>query len=151
MTLEIPKEILRQIHDHGSEAYPEEGAGLLFGHVRGKRRQVKAIFPQNNAREEKARRTRYLIEAEDMFKGEEEATRLGLAVIGVFHSHPDHSNQPSEFDREWAMPWFSYVITSVQSGEDESSRSWRLLDDRSRFVEEEILITSEVAQTNSQR
>ena len=27
----------------------------------------------------------------------------GLDVVGVFHSHPDHPNRPSEFDREWAL------------------------------------------------
>jgi len=146
MILELPKEFIEQIHEHGSEAYPEEGAGLLFGHVKSERRRVRAIFPLGNARQGTARRNRYLIEPKDMLKAEEEASRMGLDVLGVFHSHPDHPNQPSKFDREWAMPWFSYVITSVNAGEAESSRSWRLLDDRSRFAEEQILITRKVAQ-----
>jgi proteasome lid subunit RPN8/RPN11 len=62
----------------------------------------------------------------------------GVDVLGVFHSHPDHPNQPSEFDREWAMPWFSYIITSVQAGKAAGSRSWLLQEDRSKFIEEEI-------------
>jgi len=71
---------------------------------------------------------------------EQEAAQRGLDVIGVFHSHPDHPNQPSEFDRDWAMPWFSYVITSVNDGETVASRSWRLTDDRTAFIEETILV-----------
>ena len=63
------------------------------------------------------------------------ARRLRLA-------HPDHPSQPSEFDRQWAMPWFSYVITSVQAGRAAESRSWRLVEDRSQFVEEKIQITA---------
>ncbi len=68
-------------------------------------------------REDTARHNRYLITPQDMLAGEIEADRLGLDVVGVFHSHPDHPNLPSEFDREWALPWFSYLITSVIAGE----------------------------------
>jgi proteasome lid subunit RPN8/RPN11 len=70
-----------------------------------------------------------------------EAERLGLSLIGVFHSHPDHPDQPSEFDRQWAQPFFSYIITSVEAGKAVESRSWRLEEDRSQFVEEIIQIT----------
>jgi len=58
--------------------------------------------------------------------------------LGVFHSHPDHPNLPSEFDREWAQPFFSYLITSVNSGQAAASRAWRLAEDRSVFLEETI-------------
>jgi proteasome lid subunit RPN8/RPN11 len=63
--------------------------------------------------------------------------------LGVFHSHPDHPNRPSEFDREWAMPWLSYIITSVQDGKTVESRSWLLSEDRSQFVEEVIMVEKE--------
>jgi len=61
----------------------------------------------------------------------------------VFHSHPDHPNRPSEFDREWAMPWFSYLITSVQAGRAVESRSWLLAEDRRGFEEESVIVLSE--------
>jgi proteasome lid subunit RPN8/RPN11 len=63
-----------------------------------------------------------------------------IDVIGVFHSHPDHPDRPSEYDRDWAQPRFSYLITSIESGEAVGSKSWRLADDRTRFTEEEIEI-----------
>ncbi len=140
MSLYIPPEILKQIHANGEDAYPEEGAGLMLGQVQGEERSVMHILSIPNAREDAARHNRYLITAQDMLHGEDEAARLGLDVIGVFHSHPDHPNRPSEFDREWALPWYSYVITSVQSGNAVESRSWRLLEDRSAFNEEQILL-----------
>jgi proteasome lid subunit RPN8/RPN11 len=65
-------------------------------------------------------------------------------VIGVFHSHPDHPNQPSEFDRQWALPWFSYLITSIEKGTAVGSRSWRLEDDRTGFEEEEIIVIEKI-------
>jgi proteasome lid subunit RPN8/RPN11 len=141
MKLNIPKEIIHQIHVHGEAAYPEEGAGLLLGSSNGDSRVVKAILTLTNAREDSARHNRYLLTAQDMLRGEQEALRLGLDIIGVFHSHPDHPNRPSEFDREWAMPWFSYLITSVQKSKAGESRAWRLSDDRDGFVEETIETT----------
>ncbi|HSO26755.1 MAG TPA: M67 family metallopeptidase [Anaerolineales bacterium] len=139
MSLHIPSEILTQIHAHGEAAYPEEGAGLLLGVVQDGSRRVQRIFPLANIREDQARHNRYLIGPQDYLHAEEEAARLGLDVIGVFHSHPDHPNQPSEFDRFWALPFFSYVITSVTAGRATGSRSWLLGEDRSAFDEEEIL------------
>jgi len=138
MTLQISPQALKQIHVHGEAAYPEEGAGLMLGHADGEVRVVTAILGIDNAREDGARHNRYLITAQDMLHGEQEAMRRGLDIVGIFHSHPDHPNRPSEFDRDWALPWFSYVITSVQSGKALESRSWRLQDDRSSFDEEQF-------------
>jgi proteasome lid subunit RPN8/RPN11 len=106
MTLQLPNDVLAQIHAHGENAYPDEGAGFLLGSD-GTERAVKRILPLTNTREDAARHNRYLIAPEDYFKAETEADRLGLSLIGVFHSHPDHPNHPSEFDREWAQPFFS--------------------------------------------
>ncbi|HWQ84858.1 MAG TPA: M67 family metallopeptidase, partial [Anaerolineales bacterium] len=103
-------------------------------------RQVETILALTNARENTARHNRYLITPQDMLLGEREAMRQGLDIVGVFHSHPDHPDQPSEFDREWALPWYSYLITSVARGTAQGSRSWRLQDDRSQFVEEKLAI-----------
>lgn len=142
--LRLSEELLAGIHANGEKAYPEEGAGFLLG-VDGEERAVTAIFPLLNAREDAARKNRYLIMPEDYLKAEAEADRLRLSLIGVFHSHPDHPNQPSEFDREWAQPYFSYVITSVRSGKALESRSWRLVEDRSEFKEEPITLTTKGA------
>ena len=72
-------------------------------------------------------------------KGELEAERLGLDVIGVFHYHPNSPNQASEYDRDWAQPFFSYVITSIYTAKAIESRSWRLSEDRKQFIEESIV------------
>ena len=136
--LTIPTAVLEAIRSHGEAAYPEEGAGLLLGRDENGGREVLAILPLTNSREDEARHNRYLITPQDMLAGENEAMRLGMDVVGVFHSHPDHPNQPSEFDREWALPWYSYLITSVQAGKAAGSRSWRLQDDREKFNQEPV-------------
>lgn len=138
MTLEIKDEVLDEIHAHAESAYPEEGAGLMLGKPNGNDMRVLAIVKLANAREDEARHNRYLITPQDYLRGEQMADGLGLEVIGVFHSHPDHPNRPSEFDREWAWPWLSYVITSVFAGRAVESRAWRLKEDRGAFEEEII-------------
>ncbi len=139
-SIEIPSDLLEAIHAHGEDAYPEEGAGFLLGvdGASGTPRRVQAILPLPNSRERDARHNRYLITPKEYLHAEMEAGRRGMDLIGVFHSHPDHPDRPSEYDREWAQPFFSYLITRVDGGNAIASRSWRLLDDRSRFVEESL-------------
>ncbi|HUF38510.1 MAG TPA: M67 family metallopeptidase [Anaerolineales bacterium] len=128
------------IRAHLEAVYPEEGAGFLLGEVDGDDvRRVRDVIPAGNARENGARRTRYLITPLDTYEADLAAEARGLEVVGVFHSHPDVPNVPSEFDREWALPWYSYTITRVDGGRATNTRSWRLTDDRERFIEEELL------------
>jgi proteasome lid subunit RPN8/RPN11 len=79
--------------------------------------------------------------ADQMYReGEDYADSKGLLLIGFFHSHPDHPAQPSEFDREHALPWWSYLIVSVRQGQAAEVLSWQLKEDRSAFDTEEIVM-----------
>lgn len=140
MSLHISQEILQRIHQHGEQAYPEEGAGLLLGEFNSQEPRVREILPLVNVREDQARHNRYQLSPQDYMRGEDAAEEMGLMVVGVFHSHPDHPNRPSEFDRQWAWPNFSYLITSIVEGKAAGSRSWRLEDDRAEFSEEQIAV-----------
>lgn len=140
MTIQISRRILQQIEDQGVHSYPEEGAGLILGTVSGEVRRANILILMENRHAPDGRRTRYRIDPKDMLSGEREAARLELDVIGIFHSHPDHPPRPSEFDTAWALPWFSYIITSILNGEALQSRSWRLSENRVQFDEEEIQV-----------
>lgn len=140
MKIQIPSGLLDQIQTHGENAYPYEGAGLMLGDEKEGTRTVKILLFLDNKREESSQHNRYLITAEDMLWGEKEAARKDSSILGIFHSHPDHPNLPSEYDREFAIPWYSYLITSVNSAKEAGSRCWRLEDDRESFSEEIIQI-----------
>jgi proteasome lid subunit RPN8/RPN11 len=140
MSLILSKSLLGRIAEHGERAYPDEGAGFLLGEGDAERVIHDLVFAANE-RELWARPRRYLIDAREYMAAEIESERMGLDLVGVFHSHPDHPNAPSEYDREWAQPVFSYVITSIQAGKAGEAKSWRLADDRNGFVEEKIEIT----------
>ncbi len=130
--------LLHEIQAHGEAAYPNEGAGLLLGQANGDEKTLAAILPIANQWEAEEQYHRFLITPEDMLRGESEAARRELDVIGIFHSHPDHVAVPSGFDRDWALPWYSYIITSVEKAKAVVSRSWLLREDRSGFDEETL-------------
>ncbi len=134
--LAVSDDLIKQINAHVEAAYSEEGAGFLLGYEG----EVKQILSLPNAREDETRHNRFLFTPEDYLTAELKADSLGLSLIGVFHSHPDCPNIPSEYDREWAQPFFSYVITRVDAGKAVNHRSWRLVEDRSKYEEEEIKI-----------
>ena len=142
MSVSLSVTLLEAIHAHGAQAYPEEGAGLLLGAFEGDVRRVTRLLPLDNNFRPESRARRYLISPRDLLAAEDEAEHLGLEVVGVFHSHPDHPAPASDFDTQWALPVYSYVITQVQAGVAVDSRSWRLAEDRGMMTEELLQVSN---------
>jgi proteasome lid subunit RPN8/RPN11 len=140
MALRIPERIYAQITAHLEAAFPTEGAGLLLGDANGRDRNVGMALTFENRFSPDKQHNRYLLTAEDMLAGENTAEKHSMDVVGVFHSHPDHPACPSEYDREHALPWYSYLIISVNNSGAGTARSWLLVDDRTRFNEERVHI-----------
>ena len=138
MGLEIGSALIEEIGRHGARAYPNECCGALLGVVTDDAKQVRELLALDNRREGAAARTRFLVTADDYRWAEQQARAKGLDIVGFYHSHPDHPARPSEFDREHALPWYSYVVVSVSGGNPQDTTSWVLADDRSRFLPEEI-------------
>lgn len=153
----LPAEVLSAIQTHARAAYPEECCGALLGRSDAARaRAGTAAAPATGAepaihtRRELSRAVplanewdgnrveRYLIPAEVVRRVEAAARRSGLELVGFYHSHPDGAAVPSAFDREVAWPWYSYLIVPVGAGAVGAVRSWRLREDHSGFMEEEI-------------
>jgi proteasome lid subunit RPN8/RPN11 len=128
-----------EIAAHGERDYPYECCGLLLGSfAAGGVKAISEIYPISNAREEQAKRNRFLIRPEELMRGERYAEIRGLDVFGFYHSHPDHPAVPSQYDLEHAWPLYSYIVISVSVGAAQDLRSWEMESDRSRFVEEKI-------------
>jgi proteasome lid subunit RPN8/RPN11 len=139
--LKISATLAEQIRAHGAETYPYECCGALLGKDAGDDREVLGLVPLKNQREDSPR-NRFEITPDDVRDAESAARRSGLELLGWYHSHPDAPARPSEFDREHAWPWYSYIIVSVQSKEPKDMNSWRLIDDRSRYNAEAIEVDS---------
>jgi proteasome lid subunit RPN8/RPN11 len=146
----ISAELAEKIREHGVETYPYECCGAMLGRDLGLEenavsekkslsvsREVLSLFPLVNRRDDSPR-NRFSVTAQDVRDAEKTARAQGLEVIGWYHSHPDHPARPSDYDRDHAWPWYSYIIVSVESGVPQDMTSWRLKDDRSGFLEEKI-------------
>ena len=153
MALRIIPAQINAIREHGSSDYPNESCGILLGHANGGQKQVQEVIPLKNLRLDAARaqellplespgreseRNRFLIDPLEQLRVEKGARQRSLDVLGYYHSHPDAPARPSEYDREHAWPWYSYIIVSVEKGEPKEMTSWVLSDDRSRFGAEQM-------------
>jgi len=139
MSIQLGKEHMAAITRHGEVAYPFEGCGFLLGRAEDGRKSVVRVLPVENTRETEAQHNRYFIPPEAVMKAEQQAARERLDIVGFFHSHPDHPEWPSDFDREHAWPWYSYLITSVHKGRAVKTAAWMLSDDRGVFTPEELI------------
>jgi proteasome lid subunit RPN8/RPN11 len=137
---------IEEISRHGELDYPYECCGLLIGRFTDdSTRTVVETYPISNAREEQAKRNRFLIRPEELLSGERYAESRGFEVVGFYHSHPDHPATPSQYDLEHAWPTFSYVVVSISEGSSVDLRSWQMEPDRSKFNEEVIVRTNELS------
>jgi proteasome lid subunit RPN8/RPN11 len=139
--LRINDELAGQIRMHGVETYPHECCGAILGRDADGdgpgSREVLGLMPLANRRDDSPR-NRFEVTPDDVRMAEKTAAERKLELIGWYHSHPDAPARPSEFDREHAWPWYSYIIISMQSGQPRDMNSWRLRDDRSGYDSEAI-------------
>ena len=135
---------LSAIREHGEQDYPYECCGLLLGKFGSDgAKSVVETFPISNAREDSAKRNRFLITPEELLRGEGYARSKQLDVVGFYHSHPESPAVPSQYDLEHAWPTYSYIIVSVMSEKAVDLFSWEQQLDRSKFDREEIKTVSD--------
>ncbi len=128
---------------------------MLLGKADGDLKQVTEVVPLKNLRHDPNRaqellpvddlgketeENRFLIDPLDQLHVEKDARAQGLDVLGYYHSHPDHPARPSNYDRDHAWPWYSYVIIAVEQGAPKDLTSWVLAEDRSAFGAETIMM-----------
>ncbi len=138
---------------HGVETYPYECCGVLLGHATEAGNEVVETVRAGNTRTDSAH-NRYHIAPEELVKIQRHARKLGLDIVGFYHSHPDHPAMWSSTDFAEAH-WLgcSYLITRVAgdktAGVSEDTNSFLLTgtsEEDKRFDPEpiEILINETV-------
>ena len=137
--LKISEYLAARIRAHGVETYPHECCGAILGSDDADR-VVRDLMPLQNRRDDSPR-NRFEVTPDDVRLAEKTASEKKLDLIGWYHSHPDAPARPSEYDREHAWPWYSYIIVSVQKGEPRDMNSWRLKDDRASYDPEPIAVS----------
>lgn len=149
MVLKLLPQHLQIICTHAESTYPEECCGLILGDLASGGKTVIEVISTENAWKSQAdnfpgdhhtvdsTRRRYAIAPQIMLQAQKQARDRSLNIIGIYHSHPDNSATPSECDRLYAWPEYSYIIVSVQNGKASQLQSWSL-DDSHQFQAETI-------------
>jgi proteasome lid subunit RPN8/RPN11 len=141
MKVLINKTLQNEIFKHLETCYPNEGGGFLLGTSSGDTVEVSETIQIQNVFEEEEQYHRYAMTPQDWIKLEDEADARGLTLVGYFHSHPDSPAIPSIFDRDHALPHFTYLITQVNEAKAVEMLTWRLRDDRSQFDGETLSVS----------
>jgi proteasome lid subunit RPN8/RPN11 len=148
MKFKIHPEQLKIISSHAENTYPEECCGVILGYLDDESKTVVEVIPTVNAWNREAenfieistghnQKDRYAIAPQTMLQLQREARDRNLNIIGIFHSHPDHPAFPSQSDRLYAWPLYSYIIVSVINGKASEILSWSL-NEQHQFQAEAI-------------
>lgn len=141
MQVHLSQALQRRVFDHLEAGYPNEAGGFLFGSQTAGSVTIEDVINAKNIFEAEEQYHRIMLSPLDWARLEDEADARGLSLVGYYHSHPDSPAIPSIYDRDHALPHFTYLITQVQNGKAVDMRAWLLRDDRSEFDAEELIIS----------
>ncbi|HEX2905211.1 MAG TPA: M67 family metallopeptidase [Phototrophicaceae bacterium] len=140
MGVVLERALQQNIFRHLEAAYPNEGGGFLLGAQDNGTVRVTEVIQIENVFAAEEQYHRYAMTPQDWARLEDEADARGLALVGYYHSHPDSPAIPSIYDRDHALPFFVYLITSVQQGQAAEMFAWLLRVDRSQFDAETLTV-----------
>ena len=135
--IRLSQKIIGKISNHAIDEFPHECCGFLIGKFNDEQADADEYVSAKNSVEENKER-RFIIDPVEYMQVESRADAQNMSLIGIVHSHPNSPAVPSEFDRNHAFSGFSYIIISVMENEVKEIRSWRLTEDREKFIEEHI-------------
>ncbi len=135
--IRLSQKIIGKISNHAIDEFPHECCGFLIGKFNDEQADADEYVSAKNSVEENKER-RFIIDPVEYMQVESRADAQNMSLIGIVHSHPNSPAVPSEFDRNHAFSGFSYIIISVMENDVKEIRSWRLTEDREKFIEEHI-------------
>ena len=143
MSLILSNSLYKQIEDEGVRAFPNECCGVMIGRDEptpggDRRRIVERLQRLTNSFEADEQYHRFRLDPKEYIDVEKAAGAEGKLVLGFYHSHPDHPARPSEYDRQHAWPFYSYVIVSIMQRTPAAMTSWLLDEATEQFTEEQI-------------
>ncbi|KIE43945.1 M67 family metallopeptidase [Geobacter anodireducens] len=119
--LTIPRAILDDLIAHARADFPIEACGMLGG-VDG---AVSANFRMANTDQSNEH---FMMDPKEQFAVVKELRNRGLAMLAIYHSHPETPARPSEEDIRLALtPGVSYVIVSL-AGAEPDVKAFRIAD-----------------------
>lgn len=121
--IRLARDVAAELLSHARENPDEECCGLLAGRCG----VMTHAFPAENAAEQIA--TSYEIAPKELFHMMREIGKVGLELLGIYHSHPNSDNQPSARDIERAYyPDAAYLILSTRENALDPIRAFSIRD-----------------------
>ena len=142
MTLRLPSAMVDEMVAQAFDELPNECCGIMYGRDTVEGRVVDRLEAVPNVFDETERYHRFSISPKQLMEAEKKAGDEDRLVLGFYHSHPDHPARPSEYDRQHAWPFYSYVIVSIAKREPVDMTSW-LLDEKTQTFSRQDIIETE--------
>jgi proteasome lid subunit RPN8/RPN11 len=135
--LKIDPQPWNEMVAHAEATYPNECVGAMLGRIDDGSKSVSVALPLANSAEG-SQRQYYELRPEDLLAADKEARRLGLDLVGIYHSHPDCGAYFSQTDLKNSCPWYSFVVLSVQQGRFDHANSWLPNEEQTSAEKEEL-------------
>jgi len=127
----LNRECLEEMIQHVKDELPNEGCGILAG----KDGEVLKVYKMTNT--DKSPST-FFMEPQEQFDAMKDMRRLGMEMIGIYHSHVASPAYPSLKDVNLAFyPDVYYVIISLMDKENPQIRAFRIQE--GNISEEKII------------
>ena len=135
--LKLCSEVYSQMLGHCLAGLPDEACGLIAGSSSTSR--ASRCFPTRNMA---ASAKLYTVDPREHLQVARESERLGIEIIGVFHSHTHTDAYPSQTDVEQAStplsdPSWHYVLVSLRDTHP-VLRAYRIVD--GQVAEEPVVL-----------
>ncbi len=118
--IRIPAAIHDDLIAHAKEGFPLEVCGILGGTGD----TVSVIYRMTNT---DASNEHFMMEPKEQFSVVKDLRAKGLAMLAIYHSHPESPARPSEEDIKLALtPDVSYVIVSLADAELPDIKSYKI-------------------------
>lgn len=118
--IQIPNAIHDDMIVHAKEGFPLEVCGILGGSGES----VSVIYRMTNT---DASNEHFMMDPKEQFAVVKDLRSKGLAMLAVYHSHPETPARPSEEDIKLALtPDISYVIISLAEAEAADMKSYKI-------------------------
>jgi [CysO sulfur-carrier protein]-S-L-cysteine hydrolase len=105
--IRLPRSINDDMIAHAQEGFPLEVCGILGGIGC----EVSALYRMTNT---DASNEHFMMDPKEQFAVVKDLRAKGLAMLGIYHSHPESPARPSEEDIRLALtPGVSYLIISL--------------------------------------
>jgi proteasome lid subunit RPN8/RPN11 len=133
MDLLLAPGIFEEVIQHATEAYPNEGCGLLIGHESADR-----FTPMRNI---SASPAHYEMDPAELIGVLRHLRRTGERLVAIYHSHPHGPAAPSKTDIARAYyPEAAHLIISLAELERPQAAAFRIVDGEVLQIEVRVIV-----------